>query len=283
MAQAILMYTGGISGGDGGDELNFDVIGGTTEPSSPIENTIWVQTENNIPFWAFSVDEPDTAEENSVWIKTSNSSSFRFDALKENSLIVGIDGVYVNKSGNWEEVSWLIYKDGEWQGSTLYVIKDGRYTDEFSSGSTAISGFIFADKSIGGPYQGSLSQTLQNGYMQFAPDYSGVHGASRVINVPVDVGKYNTLCFDNSHTVGQGTTMYVSINLCSPKPTDYTTVNTYSKRLAYETWRVSKARTVNRVNISTLTGNDYIVISVYNNGPGSTDTTKLNVFNLWFE
>lgn len=38
--------------------LNFNVVGGTTQPTNPIENTIWVNTDMDITKWYFSNDEP---------------------------------------------------------------------------------------------------------------------------------------------------------------------------------------------------------------------------------
>ena len=43
-------------GGSGG--LNFDVVGGTTEPTNPKENTIWVNTETKIEYWSLEPTEP---------------------------------------------------------------------------------------------------------------------------------------------------------------------------------------------------------------------------------
>lgn len=42
----------------GGAGLNFKVVGGTTQPSSPKENTIWVNTDTPITSWDFSSEAP---------------------------------------------------------------------------------------------------------------------------------------------------------------------------------------------------------------------------------
>lgn len=39
-------------------ELNFRVAGGTTQPTSPSENTIWVNTDTEISEWTFSAEDP---------------------------------------------------------------------------------------------------------------------------------------------------------------------------------------------------------------------------------
>ena len=45
-------------GGSSGASLNFKVVGGTTEPANPSENTIWVNTDEPITSWIFSAKNP---------------------------------------------------------------------------------------------------------------------------------------------------------------------------------------------------------------------------------
>ncbi|MBE7016641.1 MAG: hypothetical protein E7420_00585 [Ruminococcaceae bacterium] len=42
----------------GGTSLNFKVVGGTTQPSNPKENTVWVNTDVDIPYWVFAPKNP---------------------------------------------------------------------------------------------------------------------------------------------------------------------------------------------------------------------------------
>jgi hypothetical protein len=42
----------------GGDNLNFKIVGSTTQPSNPKENTIWIETGYIIHAWDFSATEP---------------------------------------------------------------------------------------------------------------------------------------------------------------------------------------------------------------------------------
>lgn len=44
--------------GAGGTSLNFKVVGGTTAPVNPKENTIWVNTDVKITSWHFGAEEP---------------------------------------------------------------------------------------------------------------------------------------------------------------------------------------------------------------------------------
>lgn len=55
MAKGFLYGNGGSSGNG---DLNFQIVGGTTAPSDPKENDIWVNTDRDIPEWVFSSDDP---------------------------------------------------------------------------------------------------------------------------------------------------------------------------------------------------------------------------------
>lgn len=47
-----------LSAGGGGAGINLEVVGGTTQPSSPKENTVWVNTSTTITSWDFSATQP---------------------------------------------------------------------------------------------------------------------------------------------------------------------------------------------------------------------------------
>lgn len=47
-----------------GVELNFEVVGGTSAPVNPRENTLWVNTGTQVTKWAIAVDNPYMTKEN---------------------------------------------------------------------------------------------------------------------------------------------------------------------------------------------------------------------------
>ena len=121
MAAAI----GGITTG-GGDDLNFEVVGGTTQPENPEENTIWVNTGEEITKWRISVGEPDNPADGDVWFKLSVSENNTIEALTENSLIFAITSAQQYKTNGWENVDAQIYRDGGWSSALSgLVIYDG--------------------------------------------------------------------------------------------------------------------------------------------------------------
>ena len=71
-----------------GVELNFEVIGGTAQPENPKENTIWVNTDQEITGWSFSENEPTSPAHGNVWFETNDNGEKEFNALTENEMII---------------------------------------------------------------------------------------------------------------------------------------------------------------------------------------------------
>lgn len=95
-----------------GVELNFDVVGGTSQPSNPKENTIWVNTSETITDWVFSATQP-TVASGRVWFPTSTSSTVEFNALKKNAIQVYPISVKQYINGAWVVLDAYCYQNGE--------------------------------------------------------------------------------------------------------------------------------------------------------------------------
>ena len=108
MAEAIISRRGGGGGG-----LNFQVIGGTTAPSNPKENMIWVNTSTKITSYIFSVTQP-TGSAGMVWISTGTSSTVEFNALKKNAIQVYPISAKQYVSDEWTAVHAETWQNGMW-------------------------------------------------------------------------------------------------------------------------------------------------------------------------
>ena len=116
----------GSSGG--GTSLNFKVVGGTTQPENPKENTIWVNTDTEITSWEFSTVTPGSPAAGMVWIKTRFGSSTPFNALKKNEVRVYPFSTQQYVNGAWADKTAMIYADGIWSlfhPPKEYVIQNG--------------------------------------------------------------------------------------------------------------------------------------------------------------
>ena len=119
-----------------GASLNFEVVGGTTAPSNPKENTIWVNTETAIGEWQFSATEPTIKADGTalqagdVWIKTGEAGTVKLNALKKNSIII-----YPQSCKQWNGSEWVIkesksYSGGEWKSFKVWFLNGAdKYTD----------------------------------------------------------------------------------------------------------------------------------------------------------
>lgn len=100
--------------GGGGGGLNFSVVGGTSQPVNPKENTIWVNTETEISGWVFSATEPESPLDGMVWILTGTSSKVEFNVLKKNYVQVYPISAKQYVSGAWVDVTAKSYQGSEW-------------------------------------------------------------------------------------------------------------------------------------------------------------------------
>lgn len=64
-----------LYGGGGSDPLNFNVVGGTTQPSNPKKNTIWLNTPTVITRWDISENEPQKVSGNKNLMLTTEKST----------------------------------------------------------------------------------------------------------------------------------------------------------------------------------------------------------------
>jgi hypothetical protein len=111
--------------GGGSAALNFKIVGGTTAPASPSENTIWVNTSTPISDWIFSASQPSSPTAGLVWIRTGISSTAPFSALKRKVLMVYPASAKQYVSGAWADVTAQSYQNGAWVNWSLVLYEPG--------------------------------------------------------------------------------------------------------------------------------------------------------------
>lgn len=134
-----------MSGGGGGGELNFAIVGGLTQPTSPRENTIWVKTETSIPSWVFSPTVPTNPEAGMVFFKTALTSSVGFNALRKNEIAVLPTSAQQYVGGKWANVEAHVFIGGTWvqfSRETLYLYIDGDDCYALTGGWEAVKGTL---------------------------------------------------------------------------------------------------------------------------------------------
>lgn len=128
-----------LSGGGG---LNLKVVGGTTQPASPKENTVWVNTDTAINGYAFSATKPENLAEGMVWFKTASQSNAAINIDKKNTVMLYPTTCKQNISGALVDKTAMIYVNGEWKDWVTYLYNYGKSdfsfyfeTNTFSSAS----------------------------------------------------------------------------------------------------------------------------------------------------
>lgn len=123
----------GMKHGASAPILNFKVVGGTTQPENPSENTLWVNTAA-LSSYIFAPEAPELPAEGMVWFALGNSSTASFNALKKNALILCPLYARQYRSGAWEEVQAKTFLNGawaDWSPMSVVIFENG----EFTSGS----------------------------------------------------------------------------------------------------------------------------------------------------
>lgn len=194
------MY-GKTNAGGGSAALNFKIVGGTTAPSNPGENTIWVNTGTAISDWIFSASQPNSPTAGLVWIRTGISSTAPFNALKRKTLMVYPASAKQYVNGAWVDVTAKSYQNGAWVNWSLVLYEPGNVHEETTGGyeakairyATTIDGYtIHAKAPTVTPGSGSLVISLQNN-----PYGENDSGSALTVN-KIDLTAYQKITFVGS-------------------------------------------------------------------------------------
>lgn len=148
-----------VAGIDQCSSLNFRIVGGTSQPNDPVENTVWVNTDKEITSWAISPEQPNSPTEGMVWISSGSSGNVSFNALKKNEIAVFLMEAKQYVSGTWNKVEHSIYQNGKWSESQKgFVIYENGSFGTNSDGTT----FNVADLEKN---DGSVSVTKNSDHM----------------------------------------------------------------------------------------------------------------------
>lgn len=191
MASAILAI-------QGGGDLNFEVVGGETEPTNPKENTIWINTPTEITGWVFSAAEPSEPVDGMVFFATRSTGSTEFNALQENAVSVYPVSAsqYIEDEGAWIAKTAMIYQKGTWSELTSGMLY--KLGDEYT---TLTGGWALSTTGTGTHGESLFKGTIR---MYFSTTYaSGSHFAAGFLrcNKKIDLTDVTTIYAEVSDVV----------------------------------------------------------------------------------
>ena len=238
MAKGFKHGAGGVSA------LNFKVVGGTSQPVNPKENTIWVNTQTEISGWVFSASEPESPVEGMVWISTGISGGVEFNALKKNG--IQICPIYAKQyaDGAWVGKPAKSYHDGEWNEWITYLYNKGdectdltggwvaTATKPSGSGSTAVTPTVKKDTN-------SITVSLTSGYPNYKIGYLATVKS-------IDLTNYSKITINVTNFSIDG-----GIEVSNSKGSGFT-------RIAHTNLSAGK----NVLDVSSLSGSYYVLVGM---------------------
>lgn len=243
--------TGNLGGGSGG--LNFKIVGGTSEPSNPKENTIWVNTDQNITSYILSATEPETPEDGIVLITIGTDSAVAFSVTKKNPVMVYPLSAKQYVSGAWADKETKSYQNGEWVNwwnGELF-----KYGNEFDS---VTGGWISTPARYNKAGDGSSGADMpptknsNGGYTLYHG--KGTGGAIWHTVNPINVDDVKEIKFVGSFSAANGNyvglALYSKIEFC------------IQNRVAFLTGVLKHG--THTLNVADVTGEYYIGFHVYN-------------------
>lgn len=258
MSDAFITRRGGAGGG-----LNFKIVGGTTRPSKPKDNTIWVNTTEEITGWFFSAEEPALPTNGMVWFSTSSSSHVEFNALKKDGIQVYPVTARQYVNGAWHVVPTLSYMEGGWTSWRIYVVENGNQID-FATQARSDSPVKITPSVEYVTLENSAN--FANG-LTTSKKYDLAAGSKIVLDV--DVIRANTTASSNAAFKGNSIILLTNTNLSSASAL-------YGAVAAYKLSTVT-GRQLIELDVST-DGSYYIGVGL---GSSSTQSNCVRIYNFY--
>lgn len=181
---------GRTNAGGGGASLNFKVVGGTSEPANPKENTIWVNTAQKITGYIFSVTPPADLAQGMVWIAVGTSSHVEFNALKKNGVQVYPLSAKQYVGGAWEDRNAKTHQGGVWVEWIAYLFKNG------TTNTDLVGEWKTAAVSEDGSYTGLPIVTENTDNIIIKMSSGGNTGGIAYFEKKIDLTPFRKLVFD---------------------------------------------------------------------------------------
>lgn len=242
-------------GGGGGSSLNFKVVGGASAPTSPSENTIWVNTSVAITSWVFSATAPTSPTAGMVWFKTDASHAITFNAIKKNGLWVYPAACHQYVSDTWACKTAQAYQAGEWVNWLTYLFSCG-YNNTDLAGSPLVKGVKY--DSSGGGTAVTPTLTLNSDSISLVCNAASVEAGSGILywSKAVDVTDFNILELVAVNNSASGTTGWIRLGVAD-------TVPSYIEGWSCTNTALSAYTGEMQFDLSDITGEKYIIIGFH--------------------
>ena len=251
--------------GGTGDGLNATIVGGTAQPASPKENTIWANTDAEITGWSFSAVQPVAPTEGMVWFESGGSNGCGLNILVKNEAFVYPYGAMQYVSGVWVPVEAKSYTGGQWVDWKTYLIHGNDLCSDLTGGWSAVAKQI----SQYGGTAAKPSVTTGDGCIKI----SSASGKDGIVYTAqkVDLTNYKTLVFKGSAVVSSQGYGH-SIVIWSSIGTYWDASGTSVAKMGLSDSPTDATR---RLSVENLTGSYYIGFGMFYGGSFTVEALYL--------
>lgn len=236
----------------GGGGLNLKVVGGTTQPANPQENTIWVNTTTGITGYVLSPTRPENGTDGLVWLKTADTG-VEINVGRKNAVLLHLASGMLHSGGKWLNINAFVYANNVWtQFAQEGLMIFNREEEEYDAIIAKLK-----NSSEEGQY---LKKSDVNPYIRFSLWYGSKIERGYYCIAPVDVTNFSVL-----EVVGYSNT---------DKMTAFGLSTAAGTKLDAAKQTFTTDESVNKVDISNLTGEFYIGFSLKR----VNDSTSAEIF-----
>lgn len=269
------MAIGRTNAGGGGTPINFNVVGGTTRPTSPKENTIWVKTnlavscwELNgitwIPTWDAAAGYVYIQVESGYWTGAEAwATDTNFYATNKNNIFTCLKlvGCMQNQDGTgsgWKKMEAYIYKSGNWiqfsDENDGYLYRQGNLCTN-NGGNWLTAGIGMNEDSPSPQAPGFTNGTTSATITQAANKGGIVYKANKI-----DLTDATQIVFTGNHSIS-GSPHYLAIAVWSALPTS--TQYWSQNRVAKADFGNTQGAVSASLDVSALSGEYYVGICIF--------------------
>lgn len=236
-----------MTGGAGG-RLNLTVTGGTARPASPKENTVWVNTATAITGWTIGYEKPASPAEGHVWLPLAGitPASLVVAPDKKSALSLNLTSANQYVSGSWQSKPTEAYVKGAWKNLAMLVLENGA--------------FCYGDQSMFGHWAdaGSIAFSSTDTAFSIASSSGGTHTSGFLF----DFTNYSKLRITMSYTIRSGSPAKPAITI----KYQVANGNIYALYNLYNSGNIaSAAKATREIDISSITGENYVCVSQVDN------------------
>lgn len=256
------------NGGSSGD-IKLTVFNGTTAPANPQDNYVWIKTTASLDdLLVCGKTWSPSNRAGRIWLQYEDvaSTSYQWLLKKAANVFVSIPlcGCAIANGTTWTKLDAYLYYSGEWHqfSSTQYTIFNAGDAADYSGGWKA---YAYKSQSSGSTPKAptfSIGSTFNiDLYGQYTYNMGTVFSEAAI-----DLTKYSTLEIEIASTQTGGEDGGFSCGVCAAKQNNWTPVATAT----------NVGAGTHSIDISSLSGNYYLSLSLGGVGQGHTAKAVIN-------